>query len=207
MSIIQVQIVECASQAAVDAALHTDLRPADLLDAEAEWGPIRLKAVADRLRTGAPTDDLPQHSHWDWARKAGALQYLANTVFGIQKDGKWQGLVMTTTVGHLARLQPDVGKPLLYIKYIESAPWNLKEFVMKPLYGAIGTRLLEVAVRQSLDEGFHGRLGLHSLQNPKTEAFYQRNGMVRVGIDPNVEGLPYYEFTQAAAQDFLKGQA
>lgn len=205
MSIIPVQIVECASQTAVDAALHTDLKPADLLDAEAEWGPIRLKAAADRLRTKAPTDDLPQHSHWDWARKASALQYLANTVFGIQKDGKWQGLAMTTTVGHLASLQPDAGKPLVYIKYIESAPWNLRAFTKTPVYGAIGTRLLEAAARQSLDENFHGRLGLHSLPNPKTEGFYRRSGMVRVGIDANVEGLPYYEFTQAAAQGFLKG--
>jgi hypothetical protein len=175
MSIVPIQIVDCALHAAVDATLHTGLKSADLLDAEAMWGPIRLKAVADRLRTGAPTDDLPQHSHWDWGRKSNSLQYLANTVFGIQREGKWQGLAMTTTVGHLAWLQSDAGKPLVYVKYIESAPSNLKAFTKTPMYGAIGTApVSENAVGQEQgpndDHGVAGHTFLLPAQKPHDDA-------------------------------------
>ena len=107
--------------------------------------------------------------------------------------------MMTTTVGHLARLPDQRDKPLVYVKFLESAPWNVKAYVPLPKYGSVGTRLLEAAVRLSLTEGFAGRLGLHSLPNPATEQFYQRRGLIGLGPDAQMEDLPYYEFSAKAA--------
>ena len=42
---------------------------------------------------------------------------------------------MVKLAGKEARLDPDAGKPLVYIDYLESAPWNLATIVDAPLYG------------------------------------------------------------------------
>jgi hypothetical protein len=198
-----VEIVECQSRRPIAAWLHDELGALDLLDAEIVWMPQRLKAVARMLRAGVAEADLPQHRHWNWWDKAYELKMLATGGFGIHCDGQWQGLMMTTTVGHAARLKPQLGKPLVYVKYLESAPWNVKAFAPNPTYGAVGTRLLEAAVRLSLAEGFAGRVGLHALPNPQTERFYQRRGLIGLGPDSDMDNLPYYEFPAAAAMAFL----
>ncbi|MGH7138251.1 MAG: hypothetical protein ACREHD_21065 [Pirellulales bacterium] len=167
--------------------------------------PVRDEAVAQMKRRGVPRHLFPQHAHWDWAAKADLLRLLATCAFAIECDGEWQGAMMTSTAGHFARLDPDRGKPGVYVKYIESAPWNLAQLNPAPRYGAIGTRLIEAAVRLSVDENFRGRVGLHSLPNPDTQSFYERCGMVCLGVDPDVEHLPYYEMTRERATLFLTG--
>lgn len=52
------------------------------------------------------------------------------------------------------------------------------------------------------DEGFHSRVGLHSL--PQAEAFYRDTcRMVCLGADASYQGLPYYELTREKAAEFL----
>ena len=203
MSRSPIEIVDCQSRQPIAAWLHDELGALDLLDAEIVWTPERMKSVARMLRAGVPEQDLPQHSHWNWWNKAYELNMLATGGFGIHCDGQWQGLMMTTTVGHAARLPDQLDKPLVYLKYLESAPWNVQAFVQTPKYGAIGTRLLEAAVRLSVAEGFGGRVGLHALPNPTTERFYQRRGLIGLGPDAHMEDLPYYEFSSTAAIAFL----
>lgn len=60
----------------------------------------------------------------------------------------------------------------IYVDYLESAPWNLKNGVEPPRFLGVGTVLLIEAVRMSADAGFEGRVGLHSL--PQAEAFYRK---------------------------------
>ena len=68
----------------------------------------------------------------------------------------------------------------------------------------LGKRLVWAAVRASFDEGFHGRVGLHSL--PQSEAFYEEKcGMVRVGEDPDYNSLVYFELTRELAAAILAG--
>jgi GNAT superfamily N-acetyltransferase len=203
LSQLPIEIVDCGTRQPVAAILHDELGALDLLDAEIVWMPERLKAVARMLRGGIAEANLPQHRHWNWWEKAHELKLLATGGFGIHCDGQWQGLMMTTTVGHAAQLLEQRDKPLVYVKYLESAPWNVKAFAPAPKYGAIGTRLLEAAVRVSLAEGFAGRVGLHALPNPETERFYQRRGFIGLGPDARMEDLPYYEFSAAAAIAFL----
>ncbi len=64
---------------------------------------------------------------------------------------------------------------MIYIDYLETAPWNQGGLVGRPRYGGIGTVMLAAAIRLSLNEGFFGRIGLHSL--PQSEEFYKASGL------------------------------
>jgi len=200
MSTIPVQILRRQDRAWVDAVLHIELLPTVLVEAEKEWGPIRLDAARKLLHAGRD-GEIPQHFHWDWGRKSLNLQLLAYRCFGIKCDGKWQGLLMVKLAGMEARLEPDKGKPLVYIDYLESAPWNLRAMVDTPLYCGIGSLLIWTAVQLSYDEGFHGRIGLHAL--PQAEKFYRDDcEMHGCGLDASYDNLPYYEMTREIAASF-----
>lgn len=147
---------------------------------------------------------LPQHVHWNWALKAVRhSRAMAYRSFGIEAGGKMQGLMMVLLSGMLARLDPDRGKPLVYVDFLETAPWNAKEFTESPLYKGVGFRLMQAAARLSIDEEFGGRVGLHSL--PQSMPFYTAAcEMQTLGPDPNYHNLEYFELTAAKAAEFLK---
>jgi hypothetical protein len=90
--------------------------------------------------------------------------------------------------------------PLLYVGFLESAPWNTRTLSNRPRFKAVGTTLMFAAVEISRENGWHGRLGLHSL--PQAEEFYRRVGMTRLRTDPEHEGLAYYELTADTAALF-----
>lgn len=61
---------------------------------------------------------------------------------------------------------------------------------------------MQTAVQVSADEGFAGRIALHSL--PQSEPFYRRY-MHDLGIDvAHLEKLGYFEMTEDQANDFVK---
>jgi hypothetical protein len=211
MSDTPLDIFDLVADAPVKASLRSDLTALDLVEAETLWSPARFKSIAAMLKAGIDARDIPQHHHWNWWLKAGELRHMETEVFGIWHPDRWQGLMMITSsvLLHRARLEGQMGKELVYVKYLESAPWNVAAFTQplneSPKFGAIGTQLLEVAVRRSIAHGFRGRVGLHALPNPETEGFYRRRGMQPLGEDPGAEDLPYYEFSEAAAEAFLNG--
>lgn len=100
-----------------------------------------------------------------------------------------------------ARSAGDAGKPLVYLEYLEVAPWNWPEFGT-PTFKGIGSALITAALERSLDEGFKGRMGLHSL--PQADDFYRRLGMTDLGPDANYQGLRYFEMTAEQARAFLE---
>lgn len=205
MTATPIQIVRRQDNELVDAVLHTDLPPHSLIDAEKEWGPVR-RTAARKLHKAGRLSEIPQHYHWDWVRKSGKLQLLAYRCCGIECAGKLQGLLMVNLAGHQTRLAPDAGKPLVYVEYLESAPWNLAMMVDSPLYGGVGPILLRTAVQLSYDEGFHGRIGLHALS--QSEEFYRDScEMSCCGIDPSFEDLPYYEMTREIAARFVSASS
>jgi hypothetical protein len=204
MSTTPVQIVDQQTKALVDATLDTEIAPARLIDIEAVWGPVRITAIQQRIASGLPPSQIPQHWHWDWAAKSANLQFLAYRCLGIECQGQMQGLMTVKTAGCAARLPPEVGQPLVYVDFIEVAPWNCRDLTDTPRFGGTGIRLIEAAIRLSRDEGFHGRGGLHSL--PQSEAFYRDAcRMVGLGADASYQNLPYYEFTREKAAEFLAG--
>jgi len=183
----------------VDAEIVDELSKDELLATHLDWEPERLEALKELLNAKEP---WPEHWHWDWSKKAGLLDFMAYRCIGIECEGRMQGLMMASTIARASRLGPT-GKPILYIEYVESAPWNLKDLVDDPKYSGVGIALLEAAIELSDQEGFGGRIGLHSL--PQSEAFY-RKYMTDLGPDPNHQGLHYFEMSVEQARLFLEGR-
>ena len=181
------------------------MAPQDLLVVENEWSPERSRIMQELLASAIPRSQWPQSLHWDWRQKAPGLRLLECTGFGIVCEQCWQGLMLTRTASYFARLAPDNGKPLVYIDFLEIAPWNwvVPELGRQGRFRAVGSMLFWRAVKQSEEEGFSGRVGLHAL--PQAEQFYERAcGMTPLGNDPSKENLLYLELTSQQAEELLQ---
>ncbi len=93
---------------------------------------------------------------------------------------------------------------VLYVDYVEVAPWNYRvpqnrgvAAVREPRFRGVGALLLGEAIRMSLGATAGGRVGLHSL--PQAEDFYSHCGMKRIGPDPNYYDLVYFEYPDGVA--------
>lgn len=193
----------------VDALLHNGLTEEQIRIAQAEWEPIRKRSIEALLQQGYPLEELPKHWGWDWTRKISRLGNPLLGFYGIECDGKMQGLLEVAKEGHRAKLPSQKGKPLIYVKYIETAPWNIKLLDPKPRFGGVGSRLIRVAVELSTAESCKGRVGLHSLPGSKkgeTEWFYREVCLMEpIEAERDGEGLLYFELTEEKAEEFLKG--
>jgi hypothetical protein len=67
----------------------------------------------------------------------------------------------------------------------------------------VGSLLVRAAIELSREEGFKGRIGLHSL--PQSNAWYANMcGMTDLGADPGYSHqLRYFEMTPEQAEAFL----
>lgn len=196
------------------AIIHDSLSLDDLFDAEASWAPVRVRMIQELTRRGIPRTSWPESLHWNWAKKAaeltpdrlGALGDVR--VFGISTANDWEGMQLAKAAGHMTKLK-SVGRELVYIEYVESAPWNweVAQIKQEARYRGAGMQLVEMAVRWSLQLGFHGRIGLHSLQ--QAEDFYRRRcGMTDLGPDSDwrYQKMRYFEFSDDQAREFLEGR-
>lgn len=202
-----IQIVDWATREPVEAELFDEVTIEHFLETQKEWRPLVVEAVTKMVQSGSPREVVPRHFHWDWTNKEADLRILAFSFFGMRARGKLQGLMKLESVGRSGRIASQKGKPLTYVDYLETAPWNIKPLMKalgrSPEFAAVGTRLIEAAVRKSLDEGFKGRLALHSLST--SERFYlDVCGMTAVGRDPAKQNLLWCEFTPEQAERFLK---
>lgn len=212
MSVTPTQLVETASGQRLDAELHDCLGFGDLLDAESAWTPARYTMIKRLHEGGIPRKQWPQHWHWNWVQKllsrgefdiGGALS--VHRLMGIHGADAWQGLVLCTAIGHQTRLLKE-GRDLLYVDYLESAPWNLKVDLLgqESRYRGAGQQLVELSLRLSEALGLRGRLGLHAL--PQADRFYGRCGFTDLGEDSDYQGLHYFEMNEQHAQDFLQAR-
>jgi hypothetical protein len=202
-----VQIVDWATRKLVEAELFDEVTVEHFLETHREWRPVVVEAAKRMVQSGSPREMIPRHFHWDWTSKEADLRLLVFSFFGLSARGKLQGLMKLETAGKSGRISSQKGKPLIYVDYLETAPWNIKP-LMQALgrsqeFAAVGTRLIEAAVRKSLEEGFKGRLGLHSLST--SERFYlDVCGMTAVDRDPVKQNLLWCEFTPEQAKRFLE---
>ncbi|MCC6422324.1 MAG: GNAT family N-acetyltransferase [Phycisphaerales bacterium] len=186
----------------------------NLFDAEETWAPARVRMLRELTHRYVPQTSWPESLHWNWAKKAagmsparlGALGDIR--IFGIHADSAWQGILLAKAAGYYTRLAPN-GRELIYVEYLESAPWNWEQPLINQVarYRGVGTKLVGLSVLWSLQLGFQGRVGLHAL--PQAEDFYRRRcGMTDLGADKNQEryrGMRYFEFSVKQANQFLKG--
>jgi len=189
----------------VEAQLLEGMKPPDLLVVEGEWAAERSQVMQALLQKGVPRQNWPQSLHWDWRKKAPQLKLLASTGYGLVSEKQWQGVMLTLTEPYAAQLNQDKGKPLVYIDYLEVAPWNwaIPEIGRDRRFRGIGSILFWKAVHQSREEGFHGRVGLHAL--PQAESFYEQVcRMTPLGQDPSKQNLRYFELSRIEAERHLK---
>ena len=182
----------------VPAELVETINEGHLASVEKEWMPILLRRLRELVGQNQP---LPENRHWVWREKVARIQgLLAFRTFAIVCEGQTQGLMQINTAV-TCRLSGQVGKELAYVDYVESAPWNRLSIVQQPRFGGVGTALIRAAIEVSLEEGFHGRIGLHSL--PQSEGFYARVcEMTDLGVDGTYENLRYFEMTPEQAASF-----
>jgi hypothetical protein len=175
-----------------------------LADWEGEWLPELFKALQRLKRAGVERKHWPQSRHWDWRRKTDALQaMLANPGFSVVCAGLTQGMMLVDTTMKRCRLDNQKGKNLIYVSFVENAPWNRKELLFDPpRYRGVGTILIRAALELSKQEEFKGRIGLHSL--PQSNGFYANVcGMTDLGADQDYQGLRYFEMTSEQAEAFI----
>ncbi len=110
--------------------------------------------------------------------------------YAVECNDQTEGILILETQLHGSQITP--GKRLVYISYIATAPWNREVIQRPPKLQGIGTALLIFARTRSLDLGYSGRVGLHSL--PGYEKFYDNRGMLDLGSDPDYENLVYFEY-------------
>lgn len=207
-TISQVHLLNVERGEPEEAELWDAITERHLADWEGEWLPEMFKAVQRLRRAGVERRHWPQSLHWNWPKKMETFQgMLARPGFSIVCGGLTQGMMLADTTTKRCRIDSQRGKHLVYVEYVENAPWNRKELFDPPRYRGVGSVLIRAAVALSEDLEFHGRIGLHSL--PQANSFYANTcGMTDLGADPDYEGgLRYFEMTPEQAQAFVaKGE-
>ena len=191
MKVTHVQIFDQRTRSFVQAEMLEDPGNDYVETVDALWSVYKRRALRERRIAGKP---VPEHSHWNWRLKL-EQERLANSFykcFAIVHDEP-QGLMMLKYGSELVcRDAEQQGEPLVYLAYVESAPWNVKEYNDTICYSGIGTEFYKMAIRFSRLLGFAGRIGLHSL--PGAEGFYANIcQMVALGHDPEYDNLVYFE--------------
>lgn len=196
------ELFDRQSKSYVQATLVSPLGSRQAADFKSHWKP----EFEQHLKTAHSPEELEaaqlQDSHWLWPEKiaAGAGQ-IAFASFAVMADDMTQGMMFVNLVKH-CRLEEQKGKPLAYVHLVSSAPWNRPALVAKPRFKGVGQALIGAAVSLSIEEGFKGRIGLHSL--PQSTSWYRdKCKMTDLGPDPRVVGMHYFEMTEAQATAFL----
>jgi len=197
-----IYLLDVVSGESVEAELRDAIEPAQIDDWVTKWQPALLEVLQSLARRGVPITQWPQSWHWNWAQKTAKVQgLLAFRGFSVVARGETQGLAQIDLTKS-GREPSQASKPLVYIDYLEVAPWNRPELGAAPRLRGVGTALITAAVALSEEEGFKGRIGLHSL--PQADAFYARIGMTDLGQDPAYQNLRYFEMTAERAHAFLE---
>jgi hypothetical protein len=128
---------------------------------------------------------------WIWDYKLNQSQQEERyEAYALDIDGLAQGLIFLETQWHRSHLTERW--PLVYVEAIASAPWNRIEIEQPPWLRHVGRILLLFSRQRSVELGYGGRVGLHSL--PNAEGFYHRQQMPDYGPDPEKDGLLYFEY-------------
>lgn len=202
------RLIHVATQKGRDADLYSPIEDKHFGEYESKWRSFIEEKLKEQLRP--PINELPSEEldrlhlrglHWQWRRKAEHCSERECRSFALVCDGETQGL-MLAKLGVSCRLEENSGQKLVYIDLVATAPWNRPAFVDVPRYRGVGSMMIKAAIELSDEQGYNGRIGLHSLESATW--FYERCGMETTGRDPEYENLPYYEMTAESATKFLE---
>jgi hypothetical protein len=175
-------------------AIPAELSPmteAHLAQARATWS----LGFYHRQQLGIQDEDLL----WDWQANWRDLLAKPGETRGyvVTRGDKVQGLLLLQRAVRTSRL--SLGAPLVYVQSLATAPWNRRRGDWPGRLRRTGTVLLAQAVRESLEAGSEGRVGLHSLSG--SDAFYRQIGFHDLGPDPLVRGLTYFELAPPGGEE------
>jgi hypothetical protein len=191
--------LSAAPPVAVSADLVRHFPLARLLDVEAAWAPARRELSFALAAVGG----WLENRHWNWTNKIERVERGELVLHAVECAGAVQGLMATTSHSRRSVLSP--GESLVYIDYIETAPWNIVAPDHPARFGGVGKVLIGDALYLSRELGFAGRVGLHSLS--QAEGYYSRTcRMIRTGRDPAYHDLVYFEYTEAGATEWLDAE-
>lgn len=182
------------------ALVYRELDQKNLDDFETLWRPP-LTAARNRVKTADEAAAISiQDWHWEWATKAiEAQRMLGRDTFAVECNGETQGLMLTDV--SFGRIPSQKARELVYVELLATAPWNRPKLVSDPRYKGVGRVLIGTAISLSVDLGFNGRIGLHSL--PQSESWYHAvGGFTDLGIDL-ANKLRYFEMTESDAAAFV----
>jgi len=196
-------LIDAETHQPVAAELWSPIMEKHLADWEAEWMPELFSHLRALNNAGIERQFWPQNRHWNWRDKITAIEKsLGNPSFAIVCSGLTQAL-MITDLRRRARVESQKGDHLVYVDYLETAPWNRPALSgSPPRFRGAGSLLIGTAIKWSVKEGFKGRIALHSL--PQANEFYANTcGMTDLGPDPQYEHLRYFEMTPEQAETFM----
>lgn len=183
---------DVVTQKWVDVNVIRDLSPSRVDSVEKVWKPERLHLSACRSLQGKQ----PEHAHWDWKGKTNPFWASQWRFTGVFLGETCEGLMAVRTKSKASRLSK---KPVLYVDFVEVAPWNSRDLTDTPRFSGVGTHLVTDAIKMSLDAGWKGRVGLSALSQAK--GFYTRLGMIMIEEgDAEYGDLAYFEFDELTAQ-------
>ena len=191
-----VMVKDCESGEYVKAMIYSPINDKNIEDYNSLWRPFFDKAKEKLVKEDSKIED----SHWDWGKKIEYMNgLLAYKSFALEVENITQGMMIIETVQHFSKI--EYNKHLIYIEFLSTAPCNRKNIVEKPKYSFIGSVLVFKAVRESLDRGFEGKVGLASL--PLACLFYENLGFKNLSIDSQ-NNLKYFELSKEAAEKTIE---
>jgi hypothetical protein len=167
---------------ALEAEVFTHISREEYTLTEAKWRVFKEKNCPDP----APSNHL-----WDWQTKKTSPIGVVCRFLALKYAGDVEGLAELSLVPVSSKNPETKGKYVLYLEYLETAPWNQTAYAgtNRRFYG-VGTCLITAATEESYRCGCEGRLALHSLDEAKS--FYIEQGFINLGFDP-AEQLDYFE--------------
>lgn len=198
-----VYLFDVSAEKAVEGALIEGIQEKHITFYNSEWISYHLDVLKKLNEKGIPRTQWPQSAKWDWESKvAKAKNLLAYKGYCIECDNSVEGFMLTVESKHSCQLDIQKGKAFVYIDFLETAPWNQPSDVNTPKFMGVGTVMIHTAIQSSIESGFKGRIGLHSL--PQSEGFYRNCGMDDLGKDKNYGGLVYFEMTEEKAKQYIQ---
>jgi hypothetical protein len=193
-------LLERGTGAEVTAQIFRSLDQKNFEDFLNRWRPMLKARRAECASWEAAAQINAQDSHWEWVEKAiEAERVMGRDTYAVEAAGETQGL-MLVDVG-FGRLAAQRGRELIYVELLATAPWNRPKLVEAPVYKGVGRILIGTAISLSVDLGFNGRIGLHSLA--QSESWYQTvGGFSDVEFDAEKD-MRYFEMTDADAATFM----
>jgi hypothetical protein len=187
---------------AVEAELWDDISDEHIKLWQDGWLPLIQQAQQNLDKNKVPKEKWPQDLHWKWDKKTvWSRQFLTLRRFAMVCEGNLQGLMLVNLTKMTGRVTEQKGKDLAYMEFVSTAPWNRPDMTKEPVFRGMGSNMVRIAVELSREEGFRGRIGLHSL--PQAMRFYRDVcGMADLGADSSYHGLVYFEMTEAQAVKF-----